>query len=317
MNHPSSGAAARSWLLLVAVSCGPAVCRAAAAAEPAALPAIPKTAKAPVIDGTLNEAEWGRAVEVPVNLVWGKGGERTPGPRMTARLMWDDLHLYIGYEVWDTNLTARSEGPPQGPETNQRRGCDIAPDLDVVEFFLAFDDPNFFWETHHNPLNDFGDLLCVVALPGWEKSRPALAGADIYFGRQEFVQDQEQATLARAVALKPREDGKPSTVNDPSDTDTGYTAELRLPWFGIGAPAAAQGSVEVEPARDGKPAVRAPKWDMNGREISILSVSQNGDSAERYCTSSAGLLQGAFFHKQFAQYPRYRLTAEAAKPATP
>lgn len=290
---------------------------AAIADDAAPLPAIPKAAQAPTVDGKLEEAEWGRALEVPVNLVWGKGDERAGGPRMTARFLWDDLHLYVGYEVWDANLTARTEGEPQGPQANRRRGCDIAPELDVVEFFLVFDDPNFFWETHHNALNDFGDLLCVVSLPAWRKSRPAQAGADIYFGREEYVQDQDAATLARAVALKPRQDGKPSTINDPSDTDAGYTGELRLPWYGIGAAAAAVKMVEVEPARDGKPAVRVPKWNMDGREISILAISQNGDSAERYCTSAAGLAPGAFFHTQTAKYPRYRLTAGpvAAEPA--
>ena len=122
------------------------------------------------------------------------------------------------------------------------------------------------------------------------------------------MQDHGEATLQRAVSLKPRQDGKPSTVNDPSDTDTGYSGELRLPWFGIGAVAAAVQMVEVEPARYGKPAVLMPRWNMDGREISMLAVSQNGDSAERYCTSAAGLAPGQFFHKQTGKYPRYRLT---------
>lgn len=283
------------------------------AAASAPLPEIPKAEKAIAVDGKLDEADWARALVVPVNLIWGMGSERTTAPRMTARFLWDNSYLYIGYEVWDTNLTARTEGSPQGPKNNSRSGCDILPDIDVVEFFLVFDDPNFFWEIHHNALNNFGDLLCLVSLPAWQKSRPALAGAGIYWGRQEYIQDQGALTLSRAVALKPRKKGGASTVNDASDTDTGYIGEIRLPWFGIGAPAQAQATIEVEPAKDGKPAVTIPSWTMKGREISILAISQNGDSPERYCTSAAGLQPGAFFHAQTAKYPRYRLTD---KPAT-
>ena len=162
------------------------------AAEPAPLPAIPRAAKAIAVDGKLDEADWSRALAVPVDVIWGKDSERTAAPRMTARFLWDDFYLYIGYEVWDANLSARAEGSPQGPENNKRRACDIAANLvDVVEFFIVFDDPNFFWETHHNALNSFGDVLCLVSLPAWQKSRPALAGAGIYWGHQEYIQDRE------------------------------------------------------------------------------------------------------------------------------
>ena len=41
-----------------------------------------------------------------------------------------------------------------------------------------------------------------------------------------------------AAKVKRKKDGKPGTVNDATDEDAGYTAEIRLPRYGIGAPTA-------------------------------------------------------------------------------
>ncbi len=61
-----------------------------------------------LIDGKLDEPDWKRAVAIPVNGIWGKKGKKTESPRMTAKYLWDDFYLYIGYEVFDTNLVVKS-----------------------------------------------------------------------------------------------------------------------------------------------------------------------------------------------------------------
>ena len=263
-------------------------------------------AKAPiVVDGKLDEADWQSTQAVPVNFVYAsKPGALSSEPRMNARYLWDDGYLYIGYEVFDSNLVAKANGKTKGPDSNPRPGCEIwDPDnkpVDVVEFFVIADDKSLFWELHHNAANQFNDLLVLAGLPAWQKSMPAFAAPfGIYWAKNEFLQDEKDRTFACAVSLKPRKDGKPSTVNDSSDEDTGYTAELRLPWYGLGAPAAAQGK------EAGKP------WKMGGREITILAVFQNGDLKDRYHTSSPDVTsKKAFFHVQAGQFPRYTITAE-------
>jgi hypothetical protein len=102
-----------------------------------------------------------------------------------------------------------------------------------------------------------------------------------------------------AVKLKPKADGTPSTVNDSSDVDAGYTAEIRLPWRSIGAPAAAASWIENKPA----PRVPGP-WKMAGQSVSLLSVFQDGDLPERYHHSSATKEPG-WFHKTQPAWPRY------------
>jgi hypothetical protein len=266
---------------------------------------IAKTKAPIVVDGKLDEADWQDAQTVPVNYVYGnKPGAVSADPRMNARYLWDDAYLYIGYDVFDTNLIAKANGATKGPSDNQRPGCEIwDPDnkpVDVVEFFVIADDKSLFWELHHNAANQFNDLLVLAGLPAWQKNMPAFAAPfGIYWIRNEFLQDEKDRKFACAVAVKPRKDDKPSTVNDSTDEDTGYTAELRVPWYALGTPAAAQGK------EAGKP------WKMGGREITIMAVSQNGDLKDRYHTSSPDVSsKKPFFHVQTDQFPRYSITAE-------
>jgi hypothetical protein len=257
---------------------------------------IVRAAQPVVMDGVLNEPVWQEAEPVSVDWIYKKQNEKSAQPRMTVRYAWDEHYLYIGYEVFDTNLTVQAKETRKGPADNRRQGCEnwVAspqPQVDLAEFFPVFDE-NFFWETHHTANNLFNDLLIVRALPNWKKTMPAMASwPGIYFGREEFIKDEGEFKLAMATVLKPKADGKPSTVNDPSDTDTGYTAEIRLPWGGIGAPANAR-------TKEG--------WTMAGRDLRILAVCQEGDAPELYFASATGLTP-AFFHEQTGKYPRYVL----------
>jgi hypothetical protein len=280
--------------------------------------AIKKSAGPVKIDGDLNESAWKEAAPVEVKYVWGKVGEVSKEPRMTARYSWDDNYLYIGYETFDKNLVALGTGEKEGPKGNEREGCQIAhpkEKVDVVEFFISLGDPRFFWEVHHNAANQFNDIWCVVVDDAWPISKSTMNRFGIYFGNREIIQDDVEAghRLATAVKLKPKADGKPSTINNPSDVDTGYTGELRLPWAGLGAPMARETFVSVEPKRPGeaKRNVHGP-WKMAGQELMILAVVQDGDTKEHYFHSSP-TKGGGWFHKGTEHWPRYVLEGPGGK----
>ena len=282
------------------------------AAEPPAAVRVPKAAEPPVVDGRLEDACWQRAPVTAVDMVMGKTGQRADHIPMKCRLAWDDQYLYIGYETFDANLVAVGTGEEQGPAANRREGAKIhdpPTKVDVVEFFITCGDERHFWEFHHNARNQFNDVWCAVFDDTQPITKTLLARYGIHFGHGEHLDDDPgaQASFAAAVALKPKADGAASTVNDDSDTDTGYTAELRLPWAGLGAPLERETLIVVEPTTpDGHKTSYHGPWKMAGAEIRVLSVCQNGDLDDRY-HHDAPLFPGGWFHKGAAVWPRYLL----------
>jgi len=271
--------------------------------EPPAAP-ISKTVAPLKIDGVLDEPVWRRAKAVRGDYISGQVGKLSNAPRMTARYAWDGDYLYIGYETFDRNLVAVSGQTTDGPPDNRRRGCVIwqpPQKVDVVEFFISLGDERFFWEIHHNAANQFNDVWCTVFDKSWPVAKSARFPFGIHFGDREFLQDDAESgnTLAMAARPKPK-----STVNDDSDTDSGYTAELRVPWFGLGPPTDRQSSITVKSAGTTKQ-VRGP-WKMVDQTIMILAVVQDGDLEQRYHHSSP-TFAGGWFHKHAADWPRYLL----------
>lgn len=273
---------------------------------------VKKTATPLAIDGVLDEPAWQQAAVTEVNYVWGKKGQKIDSPRLLVRTTWDDNYLYIGYEAFDENLLALGSGEQEGPAGNQREAVKIHdPEVkvDVVEFFIGMGVDDFFWELHHNAANQFSDIWCAVVD---EKKSPlsqtAMARFGIHFGTREFLADDPDAgcTFAKAVKLKPKADGKPSTVNDPSDKDTGYVGELRLPWAGLGAYLKSESWIQLEPKTPNgpKPRKHGP-WKMAGTEIKMFSVIQDGDAKEHYFHPSPHF-PGGWFHRGTAHWLRYK-----------
>jgi hypothetical protein len=261
---------------------------------------ILKTAQPVKIDGVLDEACWKQAIPIKADYIKGGDGKVSAESRMMAKYAWDNRYLYIGYEIFDTNLVVKGNGVSKGPADNRREGCEISSPFDVTEFFIGFDEnPNMFWEVHQSASNHINDILVLADLPAWKKEPPTMTYNGIYWAKEEYIQDQGECKFTGATQVKPRKDGKPSTINDGSDTDTGYTAELRFPWSSIGAPNSAK-------AGDG--------WKkMAGRTITILAVVENGENTDQpYHTSCATLPGPDFFHIHFAKWPRYKLAAEEA-----
>ena len=291
---------------------------AAFAADPASEPPKPteifKTTTPVVIDGKLDDACWQKALPVSVDFIGSKTGTKSDTAHMTAKYTWDDNYLYLAYETFDTNLIALAKDEHQGPPTNRRQGCEIYDakntgiKVDVVEFFLSFGDERFFWEIHQNALNQFNDVWCVNGDPSWPVSKTTMSMYGIQFLHNEWIADDGSNTVAMAVHLKPKANGKPSTVNDDKDVDTGYTAEIRLPLRSIGVPADAATWIDSK-LPDGKPAPRNPgPWKMAGKTVSLLAVMQDGDLKERYHHSSP-TRKPDWFHKTQPHWPRYLFVA--------
>jgi hypothetical protein len=75
------------------------------------LPPIPsmevrRAATKPVIDGKLDDAVWSKADAVVLQFPWEQAGAKQ---KTTARVLWDDETLYIGFECEDVDVTAQFE----------------------------------------------------------------------------------------------------------------------------------------------------------------------------------------------------------------
>ncbi|MDX1944162.1 MAG: alpha/beta hydrolase family protein [Pirellulaceae bacterium] len=260
----------------------------------AALP-LDKAAAPIVIDGRLDDAVWQAAQPIVVNHRHGKAGVLTNPPPLVARLAWDERYLYFGYEVRDRDLIVVPTGREAGPPGNRRPTSEeYLPEkrLDLVELFVSLGSREEFWEIHHAAGNQLNNSWCQVPpTETWAAQGKARYG-DVKFDRERYVGDDGGATLARAVALLPKADGSPSTINQSDDEDTGFTGEIRLPWRGLGI-------AEQHRRADGS-------YDLAGMELPILVADLHGDRGEAVYHSSAELpLQ--MFHFSVSRWPKYRL----------
>jgi hypothetical protein len=283
-------------------------------------PPILKTERPPVIDGVLDDPCWKEAAPIRVDYLHGKEGQEANEPRMIVRYAWDEHYLYIAYETFDRNLVARSLPEKHGPPGNQRDPAmfwdpnDSNAKIDVVEFFISFGDKQHFWELHHNAASNFSDIWVTTPDPSWpfyNSSMCELWGLCLL--PEAYIKDEDSDTLATAVKLKPKADGKPSTINDAKDEDSGYTGEIRLPWYGIGAPIDWRKWYTREIHVPKQPGKGPGPWSfIAGHEVIILAVCQNGDypGMSMYAHASPRRIT-SWFHKQVDDWPRYRLVAPA------
>lgn len=161
---------------------------------------------APVVDGSLDDAAWRAApwTESFVDIV----GPRRPPPRFRtrAKLLWDDDFLYVGADLQESQLWA-----------TLRAHDDTVWHDDDFEVFLDPDgDGLAYFEMEINALGTVLDLF----LP-----RPYREGG-------KGVLSWNVSGLRSAVALH-------GTLDDPSDTDRGWSVELAIPWKALVPPGAA------------------------------------------------------------------------------
>jgi Carbohydrate family 9 binding domain-like len=158
-------------------------------------------AKSPItIDGRLDDAAWADAP-------WSEPfcdieGDRKPDPRLRTRMkmLWDDSALYIAAELEEPHVWA----------TLKDHDAVIFHDNDFEVFLDPDADSHLYGELELNALKTTWDLLL---------NKPYKDG-----GRA--IDAWEITGLKTAVQI----DG---TLNDPRDTDRGWTVEIAWPWKSI------------------------------------------------------------------------------------
>lgn len=154
----------------------------------------------PVIDGKLDDAVW-------ANALWTEDfadirGEVCPAPRFRtrAKMLWDDDCLYVGAEIEEPHVNG----------TLTEKNCVIFHDNDFEVFIDPDGDNHNYYEFEMNALNTIWELT----LP-----KPYRAGGSAIHGTN-------LDGLKSAVHVN-------GTLNDPTDTDNGWSLEIAFPWDGL------------------------------------------------------------------------------------
>lgn len=183
-----------------------------------------------VVDGRIDEASWQHAVRSPRFEDLEEPGR--PGLFDTrAAVLWDDDYLYVGFWVEDPDVRA----------TYTERDSMICEENDV-EVFIAGED--CYYEFELNPLGTIMERFYVwqnayVEAGFGEHPEFDLQGTDLVDtlggiktghahprGRRWAFREWDLPGLKWAVHV----DG---TINDPTDRDRGWTAEIAFPWQGL------------------------------------------------------------------------------------
>lgn len=170
-------------------------------------------------DGKLNEGAWAAApwTDAFVDIE----GDKKPKPRFLtrAKMLWDDEFFYVAAEMEEPNVWA----------TLTQHDSVIFHDNDFEVFIDPDGDNHRYYEFEINALNTTWDLF----LPRpYRDGGPAMNAWEI-------------PGLRSAVHVR-------GTLNDPSDTDEGWTVEIAFPW-----------SVLKECAPGGSPPKPGDQWRVN------------------------------------------------------
>lgn len=177
------------------------------------------TRDAPVIDGRLDDAAWTQA-EWTRDFVDIEGDARpAPSLRTRAKLLWDAEHLFVAAALEEPQLWA----------TYATRDAVIYHEHDFELFLDPDGDTHDYYELEINALGTVWDLLLTAP----------------YRDGGHAVDAWDIAGLKSAVQLE-------GSLNNPRDTDSGWSVELALPW-----------QVLEECAPHGGPPAPGESWRLN------------------------------------------------------
>jgi hypothetical protein len=186
-------------------------------ANSAAAPPVPTHSVAslgktprPVIDGKLTDEAWQTSgALVMVNV--GNGRALSDDATMSGRvrLVWDEAALFVAIQAFDTNILGGFEKTNKDPHL-WTRSC--------VEMMLDPDgdgDNLDYYEIQIGPQN----LVFDSQFDGYNRPRGGTNGP---FGHQDWSSNLQSAVVVNG------------TVDDPTDSDSGYVVEARIPWSSFG-----------------------------------------------------------------------------------
>mgnify|MGYP001545282752 CR=1 FL=1 len=147
------------------------------------------------IDGLANESDWQKTA-------WTKNfidieGKVTPTYQTRAKMLWDESHFYIFVELEEPHVWA----------TLKQNDTIVYYNNDFEVFVDPDGDTHNYYEMEMNALNTIWDMLLT---------RP-------YRGGNESINDFDMKGMKTAIHV----DG---TLNDPTDTDKGWSIEIAIPW---------------------------------------------------------------------------------------
>jgi hypothetical protein len=235
VNRTAAGAVG---LLAVTISALPAGPPAAPVNPPAPREYVAyKTATPPAIDGRLDDPAWAAAPWTEDFADIEGYDKPAPAHRTRVKLLWDDRALYIAAELAEPNVWA----------TVTTHDAVIFHDPDFEVFLDPDGDNHLYAELEVNALNATWDLL--LNKPYKDGGTPITAW--------------EIVGLKTAVSV----DG---TLNDPRDTDRGWTVEIAWPWAGL-----KELSTAPVPPRDGdhyRINFSRVEWDVDVRDGKTIKV---------------------------------------------
>ena len=182
--------------------------------------AIQRAPTPPTIDGRLTETAWAEA-DWTAPFVNSQGRNQPSPPFQTrAKMMWDDTYLYVAAQLEESDVRA----------TFTTRDTSIWRE-NAFELFIDPDgDTHNYYEYQINARETQWDLL--LTKPYRDAETPRISAWDI-------------RGLKKGVTVQ-------GTLNEPSDTDEGWTVELALPW-----------SVLAETAPNAQPPQDGDQWRLN------------------------------------------------------
>ena len=190
------------------------------------------TSKPIVIDGKLNDPAWATAE-------WTDDfadiqGDSKPKPRFRtrAKMLWDDQYLYIAAELEEPHVWATL--------TNHDSVIFRDPDFEV--FIDPKGETQPYYEFEMNALNTTWDLLL---------NKPYLDGGKPH-------NEWEIPGTKTAVQIR-------GTLNNPADTDRGWTVEIAFPWKALS-----------EHARHSGPPKESEQWRINFSRVEWQIAITNG-----------------------------------------
>jgi len=152
---------------------------------------VKRTPNPILADGKLDEPAWQKCLRIELE---AKNGG-APKQATTAMMLWDDRYLYISFECQDSHIWSTKTQHDEALYYEE-----------VVEVFIDADsDGDTYVEYEVNPLGALFD--------GYILNRS---------GKRDLILAWNSKLIRRGVQVK-------GTLNDPSDSDTGWTVEYALP----------------------------------------------------------------------------------------